>query len=540
MAQEYEMSEDRARRLQEKKAEYDENNRYLIGTPVFSEIREGNHFYIDKTEYVFRMTHCGARYVFLSRPRRFGKSLLVSTLQSYFEGRKELFEGLAIDCLETEWKQYPVLHLDLSFTKGVAPEKMNLYLADQINDNERRFGLAFSDGEPSLRLKNLIIKLHEQFGCGVVVLIDEYDTPMLDVVHEEENLPAIRKIMQNFYSPLKACGPYLKFVFLTGITKFSQVSIFSSLNNITDISMNEEFAAVCGFTEKELLDQMPGEVDKLAARQGMSRAEALHEIKAMYDGYHFCWPSPDIYNPHSLMNALRWKKFDSFWFATGTPTYLINMMNKFGVSAEDLNQIPPCVKEDFDTPTENMTSIIPLFYQSGYFTIKDYSEDDNTYILDLPNREIRMGLYQSLLPNYINGNSNGIRLISRIANMLRNDRIDEAMESLQTFFSTIPYPSRANTEAQYQRELCVIFSACGLCPRLEERTASGRIDLVYESRRRIYIIELKLDRSAEEALRQINEKGYASLYALDGRPVVKVGVNFSSSERNITSWLIEG
>ncbi|MCD8294078.1 MAG: ATP-binding protein [Clostridia bacterium] len=538
MANEYDMSDIEARRLEEKRAAY--NSRYLIGTPVFSELREGNYFYIDKTEYVYNMTHSGARYVFLSRPRRFGKSLLVSTLKCYFEGRKDLFKGLAIDKLETEWERYPVLSFDMSGVKTDDVNSLNRYILNQLMTYEKKFNTdPVGFGDVNIRFMNLIQNVHEQTGKKVVVLIDEYDSPILNVVHDEDNFTVIRDLMRNFYSPLKGCGDCLKFVFITGITKFSQMSIFSALNNITNISMEEEFAAVCGITEEELLSQMPEEVDKLAAKQGMTREEALREIKIMYDGYHFCWPSPDIYNPHSLMNALRWKKLESYWFDTGTPTYLINIMNKFSVNAKDIEDIRLCGREAFDAPTEKMTNIIPLFYQSGYFTIKDYSEDDDAYVLDIPNREIRVGLYRSLLPNYIWEYTDSERLIRRISNMLRKDRIDEAFEGLQTFLSTIPYLAGARNEADCQRDLCILLSACGVSPRLEERTAAGRIDLVYASRKKTYIIELKLDRNAEEALRQINDKDYAARYALTGFPVIKIGVNFSSSTRNITDWAIE-
>ena len=303
---------------------------YPIGIQTFADIRNENYLYIDKTEYVYRMTHSGARYIFLSRPRRFGKSLLVSTLHSYFEGRKELFKGLAIEALEKDWTVHPVLHFDMSVAKHTDKEQLALMLDDQLSGYERIYGLkSEKDKGPNLRLKRLIETACTQTGQKVVVLIDEYDAPLLDVVHEDTALPVLRNVMRNFYSPLKACDPYLRFVFMTGITKFSQLSIFSELNNIENISMLEQYAAVCGISEEEMLTQMSPDIDRLAQRLELSREETLDKLKSKYDGYHFTWPSPDIYNPFSLLRAFANAKLDSYWFGSGTPTYLIEMMRKF-------------------------------------------------------------------------------------------------------------------------------------------------------------------------------------------------------------------
>jgi hypothetical protein len=373
---------------------------YPVGIQTFSEIIGKNYLYIDKTEYVYRMTHSASKYMFLSRPRRFGKSLLASTLHCYFEGRKELFKGLAIEKLETEWMSYPVFHFDMSLAKHVDRERLESMLNIQLYRYEEIYGRL--DGEVMLndRLTGLIQRAYQQTGKQVVVLIDEYDAPLLDVMHEDKNLPILRNVMRNFYSPLKACDPYLRYVFLTGITKFSQLSIFSELNNIKNISMDEPYAAICGITEEEIKEQMSYDLDLLAEKMQITRDEVLAKLKENYDGYHFTWPSPDIYNPFSLFNAFNDGKFNSYWFGSGTPTYLIEMLNKFGVLPSEIGGIE-AVAAEFDAPTERMTSITPLLYQSGYITIKGYDSVFDIYTLDIPNKEVRIGLMRNLIPSYI-------------------------------------------------------------------------------------------------------------------------------------------
>ena len=373
---------------------------YPVGIQTFSEIIGKNYLYIDKTEYVYRMTHSASKYMFLSRPRRFGKSLLASTLHCYFEGRKELFKGLAIEKLETEWMSYPVFHFDMSLAKHVDRERLESMLNIQLYRYEEIYGRL--DGEVMLndRLMGLIQRAYQQTGKQVVVLIDEYDAPLLDVMHEDKNLPILRNVMRNFYSPLKACDPYLRYVFLTGITKFSQLSIFSELNNIKNISMDEPYAAICGITEEEIKEQMSYDLDLLAEKMQITRDEVLAKLKENYDGYHFTWPSPDIYDPFSLFNAFNDGKFNSYWFGSSTPTYLIEMLNKFGVLPSEIGGIE-AVAAEFDAPTERMTNITPLLYQSGYITIKGYDSVFDIYTLDIPNKEVRIGLMRNLIPSYI-------------------------------------------------------------------------------------------------------------------------------------------
>ena len=513
--------------------------RYPIGIQTFFKIREENYLYIDKTEYIYQMTHSASGYVFLSRPRRFGKSLLASTLHSYFSGRKELFRGLAMERLETEWTEYPVLHFDMSMAKHVDKERLERLLDFMLSDYERAFGLDATDGDANLRLTRLIKRAYEQTGRQVVVLIDEYDAPLLDVVHEKENLDVLRNVMRNFYSPLKACDPYLKFVFLTGITKFSQLSIFSELNNIKNISMDEPYAAICGITEEEMLTQMQEDMDRLAAKLDVTPEEILEKLKENYDGYHFTFPSPDIYNPFSLLNAFADGKFGSYWFGSGTPTYLIKMLEKFGVEPSEVGGKTAAV-EDFDAPTETMSSITPLLYQSGYITIKGYDSELGLYTLDIPNKEVRVGLMRSLLPYYVSTPTEKTNtMVAYLSRDIRNDDMDSALRRLQTFLSTIPYCDNTGYEGHYQQMFYIIFSLLGSFVDVEVRTPRGRVDVVLRTKTTLYVMELKLDKTAGEAMEQINLKNYPERFALCGLPVVKVAINFDSERCTIGDWIIE-
>ncbi|MCD8207574.1 MAG: AAA family ATPase, partial [Bacteroidales bacterium] len=372
---------------------------YPISSQAFPDIRERGLTYIDKTDMIYEMTHSTTDYVFLSRPRRFGKTLLVTTLKAYFEGRKELFEGLAIGKLETEWTKYPVLHFDMSMATYKKVSELESELNKKLCGYERIYGKRTEDVMPNQRLQGLIQSAHEQTGQKVVVLIDEYDSPLLDVMHDDEALPELRNVMRNFYSPLKGMASYLRFVFLTGITKFSQLSIFSELNNIVNISMNPKYATICGITEEEMLTQLRPGIELLAEKLGLTYDGAAERLKQTYDGYHFCWSSPDIYNPYSLLNALSDSEIKNYWFGTGTPNYLIEMLRKYGVKPEKIGGIH-AYEDSFDTPTEMLTDTIPLLYQSGYLTINGYDEVDG-YLLEIPNNEVRGGLMRSLLPEYV-------------------------------------------------------------------------------------------------------------------------------------------
>ncbi len=512
---------------------------YPVGIQTFSEIIESDYVYIDKTEYVYRMTHSGSKSVFLSRPRRFGKSLLASTLHSYFEGRKELFEGLAIEHLEKDWTVHPVLHFDMSTAKHMDKERLVSELERKLLKYEEIYGRGEGDIEPNQRLQGLIERAYKQTGQRVVVLIDEYDAPLLDVVHEEHTLPVLRNVMRNFYSPLKACDPYLRFVFLTGITKFSQLSIFSELNNLTNISMQPRYAGICGITKEELLTQMSSDIDILAERVELTRDETIAELKKHYDGYHFAWPSPDIYNPFSLMNAFAAGDFNSYWFGSGTPTYLIEMLRKYHVLPSRIGGVQ-AVASDFDAPTERMTGITPLLYQSGYITIKDYDKFFQTYTLDIPNKEVRIGLLRSLIPEYITDDTLTANMtVVNLARALMHDDMDGALSLLQTFLSTVPYCENARSEGHFQQVLYIIFSLLGAYVDVEVRTPRGRVDLVVRTSTVLYVMELKLDKTADDAMQQIDLKDYPQRFALCGLPVVKVAVNFDSERHTLEDWKIE-
>ena len=511
--------------------------RLPVGIQTFEKIIDNDMLYIDKTEYIWNMIHL-SNYIFLSRPRRFGKSLLVSTLQAYFEGRKDLFKGLFIETVEKEWTKYPVLRFSMASGKHMEKEQLERYLLYILEENERRFGITSDSKDPNVRLKNLITTAYEKTGKPVVVLIDEYDAPLLDVVHEETSLPMLRNVMRNFYSPLKDCDPYLKFVFLTGITKFSQLSIFSELNNLKNISMDPNFGAVCGITKEEMLTKMQDYIEQLALANEWTIDEAVAQLTQQYDGYHFTWPSSDIFNPFSLLNAMQDKRLDCYWFASGTPTYLVEMMRRFDVLPTDIShtEVPASA---FDAPTENMSSITPLLYQSGYITIKDYDKTSRLYTLDIPNGEIRIGLMESLLPNYVERRwEAGMTNIGKMYRALYNNDLDEMLRLLQAYLLTVPYCDNANSEGHYQQMLYVIFSLFGRYVEVEVHTPRGRVDVVMISSNTLYLFELKLNKDAATAIEQINLKDYASKFALCNLPIVKVGINFDSEQRTITDWEI--
>lgn len=514
---------------------------YPVGIQTFERIRKENKLYIDKTEYIYRMTHSGGCYFFLSRPRRFGKSLLVSTFESYFSGKKELFEGLAIEKLEQEWMEYPVLHFDMSGGKHMEKEQLEDYLSNRLEAEERKWGITHTKRGANGRLTELITTAYEISGKQVVVLIDEYDAPMLDVAHDKETLDVLRNVMRNFFSPLKMCEPMLRFVFLTGITKFSQVSIFSELNNIKNISLDDEYAGVCGITKEELLTQMSEDIDMLAEAQGMTREETIAKLKENYDGYHFSPASPDVFNPYSLLNCFDDKNFGAYWFSSGTPTYLINMLRKFKVLPAKIGR-SLARSSAFDAPTENLKTITPLLYQSGYITIKGYDKMSQLFTLDLPNKEIKVGLFESLLPYYLEGMyaEEGDVAIAQMSVLIRQGDMDGALRLFQEFLGTVPYCNNTNYEGHYQQVLFIIFTLLThFVVDVEVHTPNGRVDVVMETEDTLYLIELKLNKSAQSAMQQINLKQYGQRFARCGKPIVKVGVNFDAKKGNIEDWIIE-
>ena len=515
-----------------------ELKRLPTGIQTFEKIIEEGYLYIDKTEQIYQLVHSN-NYVFLSRPRRFGKSTLCSTMKSYFEGRRDLFRGLAMEQLETEWRQHPVLLISLASIKAGTTEDFNARIDLQLSDYEEQYGLTKPSDTPGARLQNLIKKLPEKTGEKCVVIIDEYDAPLLTVLHEPEQLKEMRTNVRSLFSCLKDCDPWLRFVFITGITKFSQVSIFSELNNLDKITMLPQFSTLCGITQEELETQMLPWVEHLAGNLGLSIEDTLKRLKRNYDGYHFAKDLKDIYNPYSLLQALKWSELKDYWFDTGTPSSLLNMLEKFGTRVTELDDGCTCEEKEFDAPTEKMTSPMPFFYQSGYLTIKGYDPDTESYTLRYPNREVRNGMLFALIPYYVEQNTiNTNSVVANVYRAIRRDDLNEAFETLKVYLAGIPYAENANSEGHYQTMLYVVFSLLGRFVQMEVRTAKGRIDMVLQTAADLYVMELKIDRPASEALAQIDQKGYLLPYVNEGLRLHKVGISFSTTERTLSGWEI--
>ncbi len=513
--------------------------RLPLGIQTFEIIREGGYLYVDKTALIHRMTH-DYKYVFLSRPRRFGKSLLCSTLKSYFEGRRDLFAGLAMEQLETEWRQHPVLLLSLASAKGGTPEDFWEVVNAQLVALERQYGVERTTDNLGARLYQLIRQSSERSGEKAVVIIDEYDAPLLTVLHDTERLEQMRTATRSLFGCLKDCDPYLRFTFLTGITKFSQVSIFSELNNLAKISMLPRYSALCGITQKELETQMLPRVEQLAHDMGVTVEETLLRLKQNYDGYHFADDLTDIYNPYSLLNAFDWGKMNDFWFDTGTPSSVTQMMRKYDKGVMRFDDGCTCNASEFDAPTEKMVNPLPFLYQSGYLTIKEYNRVTDRYVLKYPNAEVRNGMLQTLIPYYVEQDSVETNsVVADVYEAILADDLDTALRTLQAYLASVPYAEHATSEGHYQTMLYVVFSLLGRYMQMEVRTARGRIDLLLSNRTDLYVMELKLDRPAAEALAQIDQKGYLLPYTLDGRRLHKVGIAFSTESRTLSEWLIE-
>ena len=510
--------------------------RYPLGIQTFQKIIEENMLYVDKTELIYKLTQSYS-YVFLSRPRRFGKSLLVSTLASYFRGEKELFKGLAMERLEKQWKQHPVIHLSLASVKSLDIESIIQTIGFNLKWIEKEYNVIPAEGDLGVRLKNIIMSCYERFG-KVVVILDEYDAPLLNVLHDEQRLKEVRQLMRTLYSPLKDCDPYLRFVFITGISKFSQLSIFSEINNLKVISMMPEYSTLCGFTQQEIEENFQDGIKRLAEKEELTVEQTLDKLRQTYDGYHFAANSPGVYNPYSIINALSDGTFDNYWFSTGTPSFLVEMLRKFHT---DISRIDGSTAEapEFDAPTEDMRSILPLFYQSGYLTIKHYESQFELYTLGFPNKEVRNGLMRALYPYYITPNTDGRALVlMNISKGFMYHDVESAMQTLQAYLESIPYQDSRFDENHYTQMLYVIFSLLGLHVDSQVRTAKGRLDVVVRTEGHIYVMEVKLDRPAREAIEQIDSRNYLLPYSLDGRQLTKIGISFSTEERNVTEWVI--
>ena len=508
-----------------------------IGIQTFEDIRRDNYLYVDKTAFVWRIANTGKPY-FLSRPRRFGKSLLLSTFEAYFKGKKELFEGLAIEQMEKEWRQFPVLHLDLNAKKYETPEDLNAMLNQHLEKWESQYGDEKKDRSPEERFSYVISRASEQAGCGVVVLVDEYDKPLLQTLCNIPLMEEYRQTLKAFYGVLKSSDRYLRFVFLTGVTKFAQVSVFSDLNQLNDISMKPQYATICGITMQELTHTFAPEIQQLAEHNGLTQEEALQKMKISYDGYHFCEFAEGVFNPFSVLNLFDGYKFSNYWFQTGTPTFLVELLKK---SEYDLRTLIDGVEASASSFTEyriDANNPIPLIYQSGYLTIKDYSSRFGNYLLEFPNDEVRYGFIDFLIPYYTSvvDDERGF-YIGKFILELENGDYDSFLTLLQAFFADFPYELNDKSERHYQVVFYFVFKLMGQFTDVEIRSARGRADAVVKTPAYIYIFEFKLNGTAEEALQQIDDKGYLIPYQADGRKLIKIGVEFSATERNISRWL---
>ena len=511
--------------------------RYPIGIQNFEQLRNRNCVYVDKTALVYKLANTDSVY-FLSRPRRFGKSLLVSTLEAYFQGKKELFKGLAMESLEKDWTVYPVLHIDFSMTKYTELADLTGQLRINLIRWEEIYGKGEGEIAPAERLNGIIRRAYELTGKPVVVLVDEYDAPLLDSNSNLYLQREIRDEMRKFFSPLKGLGQYLRFLFLTGISKFSQLSIFSELNNLQNISMRDDFSTLCGITEQELLTELKPDIERMAEANKETYEEACVHLKQQYDGYHFSKHCEDIYNPFSLFNAFNAKEYKNFWFSTGTPTFLIELLQRADFDVRSLEGIE-ATDEQFDAPTEQITNPIPVLYQSGYLTIKGYDPDFQTYRLAYPNKEVRKGFIESLLPAYVHlpGPNNTFYIVSFIRDLRKGD-IESCLERTRSFFASIPNDLDNKTEKHYQTIFYLLFRLMGQYVDAEVKSAIGRADVVVRMTDTVYIFEFKYDGTPEEALAQIDSKQYAVPYQADGRAIVKIGVNFDSATRTIGGWKV--
>ena len=521
--------------------------KYPVGIQTFSEIIKGGYVYVDKTDLVWQLANY-AKYIFLSRPRRFGKSLLTSTLESYFLGERELFEGLKIMKYEREWEQYPVLHLDLSTAKGQEnADSLRATIMWMLHSLSDIYGKETDETTPGKLLAGIIRRACRMTGKQVAVIIDEYDAPLLEVLHEDTVLSGMRKVMQEFYTPLKAHEKYIKFCFITGITKFSQLSIFSTINNLTNVTMNSNFSAICGITEAEVRSVFQDEICAMSEEYACTPEEMFQKVKMRYDGYHFASRSEDIYNPFSLLNAVRQLELNNYWFSTGTPSFLIHQMQHFKTDIMSLDKLE-VPSSAFDQPTENMQNALPLLYQSGYLTIKDYDKELDIYTLSIPNQEVRIGLTKGLVPVYTGLNEADVHIgfALKFWRALKNGDIDLAMREMQAYMAGIPYvegfkqklAEAATAEGFYEYTLYLIFSMLNVYAKTQVKCSGGKADMVVWMPGTVYVFEMKVNGTAREALEQIDSKGYALPYQTDNFKIVKVGVKFNAKTRVPEEWAI--
>lgn len=513
--------------------------KYPIGIQNFEKLRQDDYYYIDKTALIYRLVASG-QYYFLSRPRRFGKSLLVSTLEAYFGGKEELFKGLAIEELEKEWQKYPVIHLDLNAKKFDETADLIRLVDRQLLVYEQKYGKEDTDETIDDRFVTLIRNICEKDGNRVVILVDEYDKPLLQAIGNTALQDEYRNILKAFYGVLKSMDKYIRFALLTGVTKFGKVSVFSDLNNLQDISMDERYADICGISEDELAENFSEDIQALAEANGQNAEEAANALKEQYDGYHFNpWTPHGLYNPFSLLNTFAKKRYGNYWFETGTPTYLVELLklHKYNLYKMAHEKVTSRILDSID-PTS--TNPIPVIYQSGYLTIKGYIPEPQIYELGFPNKEVEQGFMDFLLPYYtpVQDTESGFAIWNFVEDV-KSGNIDSFMARLQAFLADCPYEMSKDVELHYQNVLFIVFRLAGLYTKVEYHTSYGRIDLVLQTPAYVYVMEFKLDGSAEDAMKQIEEKQYALPFASDSRKIYIIGVNFSSQTRNIDRWVVK-
>lgn len=517
----------------------DANIRKLpIGIQSFEDIRNKGFVYVDKTTLVYKLVKTGKPY-FLSRPRRFGKSLLLSTLEAYFQGKKHLFEGLAIEQLEQEWETYPVLHLDLNAEKYDSVEALNAILSSHLTRWEELYGKGTDEQTLSTRFAGIIRRAALQTGKQVVVLVDEYDKPLLQVLGNEVLMKEYRNTLKAFYGVLKSSDAHLRFIFLTGVTKFAHVSVFSDLNQLADISMYPDYATICGITQDELQANFRPELEALCVEKNLTMEETVRLMTLKYDGYHFREKTPGVFNPFSVLNSLRTLRFDNYWFQTGTPTFLVELLKK---TDYDLRLILDSIEmraSAFSEYRVEANNPIPLLYQSGYLTIKGYDEEFGLYTLAFPNEEVKYGFIDFITPFYtaITEDESGF-YIGKFVRELRAGNVDDFMKRLEAFFADFPYELNDKTERHYQVVFYIVFKLMGQFCEAEVRSARGRADAVVKTKDYIFVFEFKLNGSMEEALKQIDDKGYLIPYQADGRRLIKVAASFSPQLRNQAEWVV--
>lgn len=506
--------------------------KYPIGIQDFEGLRNDGYLYVDKTAIIRDLIDRG-KYYFLSRPRRFGKSLLLSTIRAYFEGKRELFKGLAIDTDDVKWEAHPVMHLDLNAQKYDKKERLWHVLAGFLSAEEQKYGIVAEDDNYGPRFCNVIRKAYEQTGKRVVILIDEYDKPMLQAIGNMELQNEYRNTLKAFYGALKSMDGCIQFAMLTGVTKFGKVSVFSDLNHLIDISMDAQYYNICGISEAELHAYFDEGVAELAAANDMTCEECYAMLKERYDGYHFEETAPGMYNPFSLLQSLSKKKFGSFWFETGTPTYLVKLIQLHNYNLEAMSRTQTSA-EVLDSIDGHDTNPIPVIYQSGYLTIKGYNKRFGTYLLGFPNKEVEEGFLKYLIPFYsrINAVDSAFQIQSFVDDV-ENGRTEQFIKRLKSFFADTPYELVKDLENHYQNVLFIISRLMGFYTKAEYHTSEGRIDMVVLTPDYCYVLEFKLDGTAEEALQQIQDTHYTLPFEMNGQKIIRIGMNFSSETRNI-------